>query len=364
MKEPYNNSTIDKIEMGKKFRKILYVGENGKFICESMVNYNYGGLSLNSAFNAFCWLRDRLKNNAESLPDVIICDLELEEGSAYSLFDNLQNNPGLRKIPFIVISKNKNHLNKIKAIKRGFDDLYCEPFTAEDLHNRIIFLEQFKQEKERLIQQNDPRFENKIPLTKRIFDIVVSGFTLLLLTPLLLLVAILIKLESKGPVFYVSQRVGTGYKIFNFYKFRSMRLGADAELKKLIHLNQYTPGNASFVKIKNDPRVTKLGKFLRKTCIDELPQLINVLRGDMSIVGNRPLPLYEAEQLTRDVWAKRFLAPAGITGLWQVSRRGKQYLSEQERMELDIEYANNYSIAMDIKIVLKTIPAILHKETV
>jgi lipopolysaccharide/colanic/teichoic acid biosynthesis glycosyltransferase len=361
--EQYSNfSTIDSPIGTRKFRRILYVGENGKYICENMVDFNYGGLSLNSAFNAFCWLRDRLKT-VEPLPDVIICDLELEEGSAYSLFDNIQSDARLKKIPFIVISKNKNQLNKIKAIKRGFDDLYCEPFTAEDLHNRIIFLEQFKQEKERLIMQNDPRFENKIPISKRVFDIMISATLLLLLSPIILLVTILIKLESKGPILYVSQRVGTGYNIFNFYKFRTMRTGADLELKKLMHMNQYNHGKASFIKIKNDPRITPLGKFLRQTSIDELPQFINVLKGDMSIVGNRPLPLYEAEQLTKDIWARRFLAPAGMTGLWQVTHRGTK-LSEEERIKMDIDYAENYSLAMDIKIVIKTLPALIQKEEV
>jgi lipopolysaccharide/colanic/teichoic acid biosynthesis glycosyltransferase len=362
--EKYSNfSTMDSLKTTDKFRKILYVGENGKYICENLVAYNYGGLSLNSAFNAYCWLREKLKKE-EDLPDVIICDLELEEGSAYSLFDNIQSSPSLRKIPFIVISKNKNQINKIKAIKRGFDDLYCEPFTAEDLHNRIIFLEQFKQEKERLIQENFKKFENKIPLAKRVFDIVIAGFLLIMFCPVIILISLLIKLESRGPIFYVSQRVGTGYNIFNFYKFRSMRYGADLELKKLMHMNQYSKGKASFIKMKNDPRVTRLGKFLRKTSLDELPQLINVLKGDMSIVGNRPLPLYEAERLTKDIWAKRFLAPAGITGLWQVRRRNNPELTEEERMELDIQYAENYSLALDIKIFLKTIPAILQKETV
>ncbi len=115
----------------------------------------------------------------------------------------------------------------------------------------------------------------------------------------------------------------------------------------------------------NDPRITKVGRILRNTSIDELPQFINVLKGDMSIVGNRPLPLYEAELLTSDQWAKRFLAPAGITGLWQVTKRGgANVMSADERKQLDIEYAENYSFWYDIKILLKTIPAMLQHENV
>ena len=128
--------------------------------------------------------------------------------------------------------------------------------------------------------------------------------------------------------------------------------------------------NATFIKIQDDPRITKIGKFIRNTSIDELPQLINVIKGDMSIVGNRPLPVYEAEMLTEDLRSKRFLAPAGITGLWQVELRGKGGLmSEDERVSLDNCYAdrfieNKYSIWYDLKLILRTIPALLQKQTV
>ena len=116
-----------------------------------------------------------------------------------------------------------------------------------------------------------------------------------------------------------------------------------------------------FCKIKNDPRVTRLGQFLRDTSLDELPQLFNVLKGDMSLVGNRPLPLYEAEKLTKDQIAWRFLAPAGITGLWQVTKRGKDNMSEEERIQLDMEYAMKNSFLYDLKILFSTIPALLQK---
>jgi lipopolysaccharide/colanic/teichoic acid biosynthesis glycosyltransferase len=127
---------------------------------------------------------------------------------------------------------------------------------------------------------------------------------------------------------------------------------------------------SAFVKIKDDPRITRVGKFIRNTSIDELPQLINVLKGDMSIVGNRPLPVYEAELLTEDALSKRFLAPAGITGLWQVELRGKGgVMSEDERKRLDNEYADhfkdgNYSFWYDLKLILRTIPAMFQKDSV
>ena len=119
-----------------------------------------------------------------------------------------------------------------------------------------------------------------------------------------------------------------------------------------------------FFKAKNDPRISRIGKFLRNSSIDELPQLINILKGDMSLVGNRPLPLYEAELLTTDIRAFRFLAPAGLTGLWQVTKRGKKDMSEEERIALDNNYALNHSILLDLKIILKTFPAMLQSENV
>ncbi len=238
----------------------------------------------------------------------------------------------------------------------------------------------------------------RIGALKRAFDILVSATLLLVLSPLFLVVAVLIRLESPGKVFYHQLRVGAGYRIFKFYKFRSMRKDADRLVKQLkahnqyddaqeptnrrfqekIHLfgdegwvgeNQYrqevAEGNAkAFFKIKNDPRITRIGSFIRNTSIDELPQLFNVLIGDMSIVGNRPLPLYEAEKLTTDEWAMRFIAPAGITGLWQVTERGKANASADSRKQLDIEYARNHTFWGDIKILLKTPLAAVQHENV
>lgn len=204
----------------------------------------------------------------------------------------------------------------------------------------------------------------KLPFFKRAFDIIFSLLALIALMPLFLIIAILIKLESRGPVFYISKRVGAGYRIFDFYKFRTMKHGADRDLVQLLSLNQYGSGQTAFIKISNDPRVSRIGILLRKTSMDELPQFINVLKGDMSIVGNRPLPLYEAEVFTDDKSARRFLAPAGITGLWQVTKRGKKEMSEVERKELDINYAANRDAWIDFKIILKTIPAMWQKEAV
>jgi lipopolysaccharide/colanic/teichoic acid biosynthesis glycosyltransferase len=274
-------------------------------------------------------------------------------------------------VPFIAYTPKFEVAAKELALRVGVDDYHCGAVNRPFL-KRLEFIRKLKEYKNERAHTN-PKIDvqTEVPQIKmwslkRTFDIIVSGLGLLFLSPILIIIAVLVKLESKGPIFYISKRAGAGYKIFNFYKFRSMRVGADVELQKLAHLNQYAEksNGGVFFKLKNDPRVTRVGEFLRKTSLDELPQLINVLIGDMSLVGNRPLPLYEAEKLTKDQIAWRFLAPAGITGLWQVTKRGKENMSPEERIALDTEYAMKNSFWLDMKILLSTVPALLQKEKV
>ncbi len=244
-----------------------------------------------------------------------------------------------------------------------------------------------------------------LPFWKRLFDILASGSALLILSPLLILTALAIRLESKGPIIYTSKRVGTNYKIFGFLKFRSMYVDADKRLDEFKKNNQYQDTTSltkkiyyqdpdksekvvlvgddfrlteeeylarrkklkanNFVKIQNDPRVTRVGRIIRKYSIDELPQLINILKGDMSVVGNRPLPLYEAELLTSDEYIERYMAPSGLTGLWQVEKRGTEgILSAEERKQLDIQYAQKFSFWFDMKLIFRTFTAFIQKENV
>ena len=305
-----------------------------------------------------------------SLPDVIMIEAD-EEGSCFELIEELKKKPLLQGLIIILLSKQILPGQKQRALKLRVHDYYIYPFPVSDLIERINFMVKFKLIKPALFdlarQQVDVTYT--MPLSKRLFDIAFSGCLLLMLSPLLLIVAIIIRLESKGAVIYKSKRVGTGYQIFDFYKFRSMRPGSDKELSKLSALNQYagtgTEGSKSvFMKIKNDPRITKFGSFIRKVSIDELPQLFNILKGDMSVVGNRPLPLYEAEMLTSNEWAFRFLGPAGLTGLWQISKRGGAEVSERERKKLDNFYAQRYSFWLDIKILFKTFSSFIQKEKV
>ena len=189
---------------------------------------------------------------------------------------------------------------------------------------------------------------------KRLLDIFVSSLLLIVFSPILMIVAILIKLDMSGPVFFVQDRVGLNKRRFRMYKFRTMV--GDAE-KKQFELESLNEADGPVFKIKNDPRVTRLGKYLRKASIDELPQLLNVLKGDMSLVGPRPLPIRDYQGFDEDWVRRRFSVRPGITCLWQVN--GRSSASFKEWMELDLQYIDNWSLMMDIAILARTIPAVV-----
>lgn len=190
---------------------------------------------------------------------------------------------------------------------------------------------------------------------KRLLDFFASLFGLVLLTPLFLIVAIAIKTTSKGPVFYWQKRVGWDCKEFDFPKFRSMRTDSDQVREKLLATNQHGAEGVTF-KMKNDPRVTSIGRFIRKYSIDELPQLWCVLIGEMSLVGPRPPLPSEVARYTKEQ-KMRLMAIPGLTGIWQVS--GRSEVPFEEQFAMDMNYIMNYSMRLDISILLKTIPAVL-----
>ena len=309
-------------------------------------------------------------------------------------------------------------------MKCGINDTIGRGATVTELNKKI----QFISDREGILFDDErPKYHMlkfKIPVWKRLFDIVFSIFAIIITSPIFIITAIAIRLESKGPIVFKSKRVGTNYTIFDFLKFRSMYVDAEQRLQELSKdHNQYTAHeqeehktivaplgdqaeqamfdmgmesemmisdeeimlvgddfvvaesdfskqkeeeiNNAFIKIENDPRVTKVGRFIRKYSIDELPQLFNILKGDMSVVGNRPLPLYEAEKLTADKSIDRFMAPAGLTGLWQVEERGKGgAMSAEERKQLDITYGQTYNFMLDMKIILRTFFVFKQKENV
>lgn len=386
---------------------IALVGFDEDFLRSFMDQYNFEGRQLihfdNGLILAQQWETKKLPIAA------IICYSEILSNGGLSLIETLKNKK-MPSVPFFLILRQLNSNLRKLALTAGISDVFRLPVEKDRLEKRVLF---FIRNWSSLMKELPvhTRSVYQTGLAKRIFDVCFAGLALLMLFPLLILVALAIRLESKGPAFYYSLRTGTGFKIFKFYKFRSMYINADQKVKDLMHLNQYNAdqkkeqlkqedavlceacmqtgkcqypiyadgakwcekddvyvnslkNGSAFFKITNDPRITKVGNFIRNTSIDELPQLWNVIIGDMSIVGNRPLPIYEAEKLTTDKSVLRFAAPAGLTGLWQVEKRGKGKMSEEERLTLDNTYAKNQSFTNDIKLILRTIPALFQKESV
>ncbi len=261
-------------------------------------------------------------------------------------------------------------LQKIKDYKRFRylqESFILTEQNADRLVSQISFLKKMKKQSPDQIQvplfSKADSWSDANRISKRAFDILLSALVVILLSPLFLLIAIAVKIDSAGPAFYISKRAGRGYKVFNFYKFRTMIEKADQQVDQLDHLNQYEAEEAGprFFKIEGDPRCTRAGLFLRATSLDELPQLFNVLLGDMSLVGNRPLPLNEAATLTTDQWAARFMAPAGITGLWQIKKKHVNNMSVEDRINLDIIYARKHNVIYDMWILANTPTAMLQK---
>lgn len=189
---------------------------------------------------------------------------------------------------------------------------------------------------------------------KRLIDMIASSVLLILFSPVMLLVMVLVRLDSKGPALFAQERIGFNKRRFHIYKFRSMVANAERLQMRLESSNE---AQGPVFKIKNDPRITRVGKILRKSSIDELPQLFNVLRGDMSLVGPRPLPVRDYSGFNMDWQRRRFSVRPGITCLWQVS--GRSGISFDQWMRLDMQYIDQWSLWLDMKILVRTVPAVL-----
>ena len=189
---------------------------------------------------------------------------------------------------------------------------------------------------------------------KRMLDFAISAVALILLAPLFLTTALLIRWDSPGPIFFVQERVGLNKRRFRLYKLRTMMADAEERQREIEHLNE---ASGAVFKIRNDPRLTPVGKLLRKTSIDELPQLFNVLKGDMSLVGPRPLPVRDYQRFDQDWQRRRFSVRPGLTCLWQIN--GRSSTPFEKWMELDMDYIDHWSLGLDLKILAKTIPAVL-----
>jgi len=354
-----------------KKAEFFYIGKNSRLI-DSLVDLFDGGYAAESAEKAIGILA-KVVEKRNTCPGVIIIDAALGISSLHAIHRFLSASRSLSAIPLMVEVSGIPHDKVVGFRSLSFiDDIIDLQQCNERLLTKISFLSRIKdynnqKELQQKIDKPFHAFTPKYSPMKRLFDIVVASMALMLLSPLFILIAIAVKLESKGPIFYIAKRAGRGYRIFNFYKFRTMVVDADKKIEQMTHLNQYNTTSTDgpvFFKVTNDPRITRVGAFLRNTSLDELPQLINVLLADMSLVGNRPLPLYEAQTLTTDEWAARFMAPAGITGLWQIKKRGQDDMSVEERINLDIDYAKRNNFMYDLWIMANTPTALMQKSNV
>lgn len=249
----------------------------------------------------------------------------------------------------------KTYYDKMKEIIAYCEEqgiiirLLADIFTVSLAKSRLSRIDEIE-----VLTLHSAPYEDPRMIVKRVFDFTFSLTLLVLLSPLLLTMVFLIKLTTKGPVFFLQERVGYNKRIFKVIKFRTMVENAEKLLPSLEHLNE---ADGAAFKIKEDPRMTKLGKYLRKTSIDELPQLINVLKGDMSLVGPRPIQLRDYLELDANWQKRRFSMMPGITCFWQIN--GRNNVNFSKWMELDMEYIDKWSLWLDLKILLKTIPIII-----
>jgi len=364
--QTFTKFTVIEPTVEGKMLSFLYIGSKNEN--RNFNRYFQSGQTVSSILRAQSAL-EGLRRSA--VPDVIFIDLPLNKAELIR-FNTFLRERGLDNRVVLFYASEQLDADKIKYLKKNelIDDVVDINALEINYGSKVLFLKRMKSRMSGLsVRREEPLAQTAIKapkfyFIKRVIDILLASTAIIVLLPIFLIIALAIKLESKGSVFYISPRAGKGFRVFKFYKFRTMEVGADKKIQQLAHLNQYQDGNggAKFVKINNDPRVTRLGKILRKTSLDEIPQLFNVVKGDMSLVGNRPLPLYEATTLTTNDCVERFMADAGITGLWQIKKRGKEDMSVEERINLDISYARKANVAYDLWIMAKT-PTILFQKS-
>jgi exopolysaccharide biosynthesis polyprenyl glycosylphosphotransferase len=328
---------------GRNLRHVLLAGTNERAagfaeIINSKPHLGY----IITGFVDRCWVNDeddRLKNSYRLIPP---------DGLADFLQDNIVDE-------VIICLPLKEYYNQHSAIidtcvEQGvIVRVLADYFFSQLAHARVEYFEG------RSILTLYTGTMGGIPFfIKRVMDVVVSLALLVLLLPVFLIVPILIRLDSPGPAFFVQQRLGLNKRRFSLYKFRTMVRDAEKLQQELEELNE---ADGPVFKIRNDPRITRIGRFLRTTSIDELPQLFNVLKGDMSLVGPRPLPVRDYEGFDRHWFNRRFSVRPGITCTWQVD--GRSDLPFDKWIKLDLQYIDNWSLPLDLRILLKTVPAVL-----
>ena len=299
--------------------------------------------------------RERLREAMEKKPGVYTCVGELAlDGGGLARLREMLDRTGVRDVVLTGAERLKDaeFLDLLQSMRLRKVRVKVVPGAVAMLGRPVLSEEMGIP----LLEVDYPRLDNTQRALKRMLDVGGSALGLLVLSPLLLGVAGLIKFTSPGPVFFKQKRIGADEKVFLCYKFRSMYVDAEARQAELEAQNE---ADGAIFKMQNDPRVTPVGNFVRRWSIDELPQLINVLKGEMSLVGPRPLPIRDFEKMT-ERHKMRLAAIPGCSGYWQIS--GRSNLSFEDMVRLDLYYIENWSLGLDIKIILKTVNAVVRRE--
>lgn len=328
---------------GRNLRNVLIVGKNNR--SEKCARKFMTGKKLGYKFNGFVDVHpatDKKRNDN----DLVVCDFDgLQEYVRKNVVDEI--------FLFLPIKSFYNELNDIITMceEQGITVRMCT-----DLFRLKLARAQIEQvDSEMMITLFTGNMHSPSIIIKEFTDLILAIVFIILSSPVMLVAALLIKILSPGPVFFLQERMGVHKRKFKIIKFRTMYIDAENRLEKLAHLNEM--GSNGAFKITNDPRVTPIGKILRKLSIDELPQFFNVLKGDMSLIGPRPLTVRDFNGFSIDTQRRRFSVKPGLTCLWQISGRNK--ISFDEWMKLDMEYIDNWSLFLDLKILIKTVGAVV-----
>ncbi len=350
----------------KRIPRVLLVDDDPHFL--ELLELELG--DFNVAIEQACSGVDALKQIEKARPDVVVSDIQMPGMSGSELQQRAHRLAGCSDLPFLFVTGRLRRFDdggsgqfllpklagceaiaeRVDSLLRGaLENLERDDGVAEGRGvSRFHLVESAKRRVKWLMRSKG------YPVAKRVFDVILSASALAVLSPLFLLVAIAIKVEDHGPIFFVQPRIGKGGRSFPFYKFRSMFVDAEERRKQLT--DHSDDGDDVRFKMRRDPRVTRVGRVLRRLSLDELPQLWNVLRGDMAVVGPRPPIREEVAKYGSEEWRRLEVEP-GLTCSWQVS--GRADIPFPDQVKLDLDYIQARSLAQDLKLILRTVPAVL-----
>ncbi len=329
------------VQKGENYLKVLIIGtgRRAKRLTEMLNRHNEWGIHI----------LGYLDTDAEHVGEFV------EQGKVLGTVDEIEKVLTSQVVDEVILAVPRSSLRFMEEIVNACEEqgvrfrFMADVFDLQVARMRMVEMDGIPLLTFDPVAQNEEKL-----LIKRLMDLILVLGTMPVILPIMALTALAIKLDDGGPIFFVQQRVGLRKRIFPMLKFRSMVVDAEAKLKEIEHLNEAEGPN---FKIAHDPRITRVGGFLRKTSLDELPQLLNVIRGHMSLVGPRPMSMRDVEQFDKGIQRKRFSVKPGLTCIWQIS--GRSNLSFEKWLELDLKYIDEWNLWMDLKILFKTVPVVL-----